>query len=122
MSAYATLPPLQAQIMHIVAGEESEDGIHVSAVSRQVNGSSAEQVMEAIEVLMSDGLIFSTIDDLVSCAALFTRVQADLAAYQGNMTRSNGAEIYVQHAMRCTCTTSCSYPLHLLQDPQLWLH
>ena len=31
--------------MEVVTGEDSEDGMHVSAVSRQVGNSSGEQVM-----------------------------------------------------------------------------
>jgi replication factor A2 len=80
-SAYGALPPLQRKIMEVVAGEDSEDGMHVSLVSKQVGNSSGEEVMwviwlipqptlliasrEAIEHLMSEGMLFSTIDDLV---------------------------------------------------------
>lgn len=45
-SDYAHLPPLQKKIMEIVAAEDGEDGLHVSAVSRQVGGGVAgEDVM-----------------------------------------------------------------------------
>ncbi|KAL7420751.1 Replication factor A protein 2 [Cryptotrichosporon argae] len=64
-TAYAHLQPLQRRIMEIVAAEDNEDGMHVSLVSRQVGmGAGGDQVMEAIEELMGDGMLFSTIDDL----------------------------------------------------------
>jgi len=44
-SAYASLPALQRKIMEVVAQEDSEDGMHVSAVSRQVGTSTGEEVM-----------------------------------------------------------------------------
>ena len=44
-SAYASLKPLQRKIMEVVTSEDSEDGMHVSAVSRQVGNLSGEQVM-----------------------------------------------------------------------------
>ena len=44
-SAYAALPPLQRKIMEVVAQEDSEDGMHVSAVTRHVGTSNSEEVM-----------------------------------------------------------------------------
>lgn len=61
---WASLPPIQRRIMEVVSKEESEDGMHVSAVSRKVGNAASEDVMEAIETLMNDGMLFSTIDDL----------------------------------------------------------
>ncbi|ORY30547.1 hypothetical protein BCR39DRAFT_528659 [Naematelia encephala] len=63
-SAFAALPPLQRKIMEIVAAEDGDDGMHVSTVSRQVTGFKTEDVMDAIEGLMSEGMLYSTIDDL----------------------------------------------------------
>ncbi|KAK8858736.1 hypothetical protein IAR55_002965 [Kwoniella newhampshirensis] len=63
-STYASLPPLQRKIMEYVSTDETEDGMHVSLVSRQVGNAKSEDVMEAIEYLMSEGMLFSTIDDL----------------------------------------------------------
>ncbi|EIW67669.1 hypothetical protein TREMEDRAFT_18062, partial [Tremella mesenterica DSM 1558] len=62
-SPYANLPPLQRKIMEIVSKEESEDGMHVSAVSRSMTGTKGEDVMEAIENLMGEGMLYSTVDD-----------------------------------------------------------
>lgn len=42
---YAHLPPLQRKVMEFVAAEEHEDGMHVSAVSRQCVNASGEDVM-----------------------------------------------------------------------------
>ncbi|WOO76833.1 Replication factor A protein 2 [Vanrija pseudolonga] len=61
---YAHLPPLQRKVMEVVSAEEHDDGIHVSLVSRRCGTANGEEVMEAIESLMSEGMLFSTIDDL----------------------------------------------------------
>ncbi|WRT67934.1 uncharacterized protein IL334_004908 [Kwoniella shivajii] len=64
-SAFSALPALQRKIMEYVSKDDTDDGVHVSLVSRQVGNANGEDVMEAIEQLMADGLLFSTIDDLV---------------------------------------------------------
>lgn len=56
--------------MSVVVSEDHEDGMHVSTVSKACVGASGESVMEAIEDLMGEGLLFSTIDDLVSAVAV----------------------------------------------------
>ncbi|KAL1413150.1 Replication factor A protein 2 [Vanrija albida] len=61
---WAHLPPLHRKVMEIVSAEEHEDGMHVSLVSRRCGTANGEEVMDAIESLMSDGMVFSTIDDL----------------------------------------------------------
>ncbi|OCF46008.1 replication factor A2 [Kwoniella heveanensis CBS 569] len=63
-SAFAGLPTLQRKIMEYVAQDDTDDGVHVSLITRQVTGFKSDDVMEAVEQLMSDGLLFSTIDDL----------------------------------------------------------
>ncbi|WWC88544.1 uncharacterized protein L201_003455 [Kwoniella dendrophila CBS 6074] len=63
-SAFSGLPALQRRIMEFVSKDDTDDGMHVSAISRQVGSGNGEDVMEAVEQLMSDGLLFSTIDDL----------------------------------------------------------
>jgi hypothetical protein len=114
-SNYAALPKLQREIMELVAKDDTDEGMHVSAVSRGVSGMgqySGDKVMwvefslwflelslldcpsfslililssllstpfvmfensimdswryrEAIEFLMTEGSLYSTIDDLV---------------------------------------------------------
>ena len=44
-TAYSALPPLQRRIMEVVAKEESDDGMHVSSVSRQITNANGEEVM-----------------------------------------------------------------------------
>ncbi|WVR06489.1 hypothetical protein IAU60_003520 [Kwoniella sp. DSM 27419] len=63
-SLFATLPPIQRKIMEFVHQDDTDDGVHLSLVTRQVGGFKSEDVMDAVEQLMSDGLLFSTIDDL----------------------------------------------------------
>ncbi|RSH90941.1 replication factor A protein 2 [Saitozyma podzolica] len=63
-SAWAHLPPLHKKIMEVVSREDSDDGMHVSSLTRAVSSGSGEDAMEAIEYLMGEGLLFSTIDDL----------------------------------------------------------
>ncbi|WWC70927.1 uncharacterized protein I206_104879 [Kwoniella pini CBS 10737] len=63
-SAFNGLPVLQRRIMEFVSKDETDDGVHVSLISRQVGSGNGEDVMEAVEQLMNDGLLFSTIDDL----------------------------------------------------------
>ncbi|WWC96252.1 hypothetical protein V866_003119 [Kwoniella sp. B9012] len=63
-SAFAGLPSLQRKIMEFVSKDDSDDGVHVSLISRQVGSGNGEAVMDAVEQLMSDGMLFSTIDDL----------------------------------------------------------
>ncbi|TXT09750.1 uncharacterized protein COLE_03684 [Cutaneotrichosporon oleaginosum] len=64
--SYGHLPPQQKQIMDIVAADSSGEGMHVTHIGRMCGGMTREEVMEAIEHLMGEGLLYSTIDDLVS--------------------------------------------------------
>lgn len=65
-NSYSHLPPLQRKIMEIVSADSSGEGMHVKHVGRMCGASNGEEVMEAIELLMGEGLLYSTIDDLVS--------------------------------------------------------
>lgn len=51
--------------MEIVSADQSGEGMHVKHVGR-MSGANGEDVMDAMEVLMGEGLLYSTIDDLVS--------------------------------------------------------
>lgn len=42
---YSHLPPLQKRIMEIVAKEDGDDGLHVSAVSRALGAQKGDDVM-----------------------------------------------------------------------------
>lgn len=90
---YSYLVPLQRKVMELVAAEEHEDGIHVAAVSKNCGSATGVEVMEAIESLMNEGLLYSTIDDLVSatCGSLLT------LAHQGG----------VVVALRAFCSIPC---------------
>lgn len=80
------MPPLHRKVLEIVESNKEEDGIHVAEVARAVHGTSAEDIMwvdckvsgsvadglprDTVEQLMSDGHLYSTIDDevcLVRC-------------------------------------------------------
>ncbi len=63
---YGHLPPMQKKIMEIVSADSSGEGMHVKHVGRMCGAVNSEEVMEAIEQLMGEGLLYSTIDDLVS--------------------------------------------------------
>lgn len=43
--SYSHLQPLQKRIMEIVAQEDGDDGLHVSAVSRALGGQKGDDVM-----------------------------------------------------------------------------
>jgi replication factor A2 len=67
---YGHLPPMQKKIMEIVSADSSGEGMHVKHVGRMCGAVNSEEVMEAIEQLMGEGLLYSTIDDLVSSWSL----------------------------------------------------
>lgn len=66
---FAHLPPLQRKIMEVVSADGSDEGMHVQRIGRMCGSGDSEALMEAIELLMGDGLLYSTIDDLVSGAS-----------------------------------------------------
>lgn len=43
--AWSHLPAMQKQIMQIIQNDQSEEGLHVSTISKQVKSGSSEQVM-----------------------------------------------------------------------------
>lgn len=52
--------------MEVVSADSSGEGMHVKHVGRRCDKANGDDVMEAIEQLMNEGLLYSTIDDLVS--------------------------------------------------------
>ncbi|KAG5635535.1 hypothetical protein H0H81_010947 [Sphagnurus paluster] len=63
---YFHLPPLQQKIVRFISTQpRSEEGIHVSSIARAVTGSigDAEKINDALDKLMDDGLVYTTIDD-----------------------------------------------------------
>lgn len=57
------LPPLQRKIAEFMQNTScGEEGIHVGAIARAVGGD-ARSISEALDRLMDEGLVFSTIDD-----------------------------------------------------------
>jgi len=57
------LPPLQRSIINfIISQPTSEEGVHVAAIARTVGGD-AHMISDALDTLMEDGLVFSTIDE-----------------------------------------------------------
>ncbi|BEJ12190.1 hypothetical protein CspHIS471_0206500 [Cutaneotrichosporon sp. HIS471] len=66
---YGHLIPMQKKIMEIVSADTSGEGMHVKHVGRMCGAVNGEEVMEAIEQLMGEGLLYSTIDDLHVAAA-----------------------------------------------------
>ncbi|KNZ71816.1 Replication factor A protein 2, partial [Termitomyces sp. J132] len=62
---YSHLPPLQQKIVRFIASQpQSEEGVHVSAIARAVGSEGdAQKISDALDHLMDDGHVFSTIDD-----------------------------------------------------------
>ncbi|KAI0065399.1 replication protein A, subunit RPA32 [Artomyces pyxidatus] len=61
--AFSHLPPVQRGIIEfLLAQPENEEGTHVGAIARAV-GANADAISEALERLMDEGHIFSTIDE-----------------------------------------------------------
>lgn len=58
--------PLHERVLRFFSDNESSDpaGLHRDTVARNINGASPQQVIEAIEFLVSEGHLYSTIDDL----------------------------------------------------------
>ena len=57
------LPPLQRQIMVLVHNAPpSNEGVHVQHIAQQIQAPNAI-VMQAVEQLATDGLLYTTIDD-----------------------------------------------------------
>lgn len=60
---YAHLPPLQRRIAEFMLSRPpADEGIHVGAIARSVGGD-ARAISEALDKLMDDGYVFTTIDD-----------------------------------------------------------
>jgi len=60
---YSHLPPVPRSIAHFMLNQPQRlEGIHVSAIAKAV-GADAEAIEQALERLMDDGVIFSTIDE-----------------------------------------------------------
>ncbi|KAI9509645.1 replication protein A subunit RPA32 [Russula earlei] len=60
---YAHLPPVPRSIVHFILNQPKRpEGVHVSAIAKAV-GADAESIEQALERLMDDGLIFSTINE-----------------------------------------------------------
>ncbi|KAG7452416.1 replication protein A, subunit RPA32 [Guyanagaster necrorhizus] len=61
---YAHLPKLQRDIVHFMLKQESnEEGVHVASIARSIGGGDAQMISDALDRLMDDGVVFSTIDD-----------------------------------------------------------
>ena len=57
------LPPLQRQIMILVhSTPPTNEGVHVQHIAQQIQAPSST-VMQAVEQLATDGLLYTTIDD-----------------------------------------------------------
>lgn len=69
---YSHLPELHRKIMEVVSKVDHDDGMHVAALSKACGTAEGPDVMEAIETLMTEGLLFSTIDDLVGARVKLT--------------------------------------------------
>ncbi|KAJ2932907.1 hypothetical protein H1R20_g4213, partial [Candolleomyces eurysporus] len=63
---YSHLPKLSQAICQFMSGHPSTaEGVHVSAIARAVGGLGvdATKISEALDVLMDDGLVYTTTDD-----------------------------------------------------------
>jgi len=61
---FAGLPQLQRNIMEFLVGQPSNsEGVHVGAIARAVQGGDAVQISSALDVLMDEGHVYTTIDD-----------------------------------------------------------
>ncbi|KZV69483.1 replication protein A, subunit RPA32 [Peniophora sp. CONT] len=61
---HANLPPVQKAIVEWIMShpDDPDDGYHIGVISRHVNASE-DEFAEALEALMENGTIFTTIDD-----------------------------------------------------------
>ncbi|KIM87163.1 hypothetical protein PILCRDRAFT_815629 [Piloderma croceum F 1598] len=63
-SQFAGLPPLQRSIMEFLHSQPPNDeGVHVGAIARSVQGGDAAQISSALDALMDDGHVYTTLDD-----------------------------------------------------------
>ncbi|KAK0483813.1 replication protein A subunit RPA32 [Armillaria novae-zelandiae] len=61
---YAHLPKLQRDIVNFMLKQEnSEEGVHVASIARSIGGGDAQKISDALDRLMDEGIVFSTIDD-----------------------------------------------------------
>ncbi|GBE82162.1 Replication factor A protein [Sparassis crispa] len=60
---YSNLPPIQRKIVTFILSQtRNDEGVHVAAIARAVGGD-AHSISEALDKLMDEGHVFSTIDD-----------------------------------------------------------
>jgi len=60
---FAGLPTLQRSIMEFLTSQPyNDEGVHVGAIARAVGGE-AGKISAALDVLMDEGLVYTTIDD-----------------------------------------------------------
>ncbi|KAI0345172.1 replication protein A, subunit RPA32 [Trametopsis cervina] len=60
---YAHLPPIQRNIINFILSQPNHtDGVHVAAIARAVGGD-ANAISAALDKLMDDGLVYTTIDE-----------------------------------------------------------
>ncbi|KAJ7581328.1 hypothetical protein C8J56DRAFT_1006244 [Mycena floridula] len=64
-SRWTHFPPLPRKILEVIEGEtpNAPEGVHVGAIARSMGGEDALKLSNALEKLMDDGLIYTTIDD-----------------------------------------------------------
>ncbi|KAF5330919.1 hypothetical protein D9619_005432 [Psilocybe cf. subviscida] len=63
---FAHLPALQRKIVHFIMSQPLQDeGIHVAAIAKAIgaSGEDARKISDALDRLMDDGHVFTTIDD-----------------------------------------------------------
>ncbi|KAK0228729.1 replication protein A subunit RPA32 [Armillaria fumosa] len=61
---YAHLPKLQRDIVNFMLKQDnSEEGVHVASIARSIGGGDAQKISDALDRLMDEGIVFSTIDD-----------------------------------------------------------
>ena len=62
---FSHLPILQQRIVRFIAGEpRTDEGVHVSKIARAIGkDGDAERISDALDKLMDEGLVYSTIDD-----------------------------------------------------------
>ncbi|TDL21528.1 replication protein A, subunit RPA32 [Rickenella mellea] len=66
---FAGLPPLQRKIVEFIKAQpHSDEGVHVAAIARAV-ATDAHKISEALDQLMDDGHVFSTIDESHFCVS-----------------------------------------------------
>ncbi|KAL7415051.1 hypothetical protein BDY24DRAFT_383552 [Mrakia frigida] len=60
---YADLTPIHRKVMEFVASAASEEGLHVKQIAQKVSGFNSAAILDAIEWLISDGHLYTTVDD-----------------------------------------------------------